>query len=277
VSADPAAVWLDFTAYAGRLLAGGNVPWLDAPSWLAWHSAAQKLLGSSMLTLPLAPAIEAWLIAHPELQRSMAAKRRPAYALKILLADLGVRELLLELARGLRAAYASMPYAIVVPSPRAWASLSFQQAHGASPEVLDEDTVESAALYMADFLRAFAGIGANTLLLEESADDEPASLAAFSEYQAVLNVAQHYRWETGVRLPIGHQNVASDRVNVDFLVAPTLLPVPRQGVAVDPAFWVEGPPPPLPKGGFYFARIAPETAPEAVLERLELLRVRAGD
>jgi hypothetical protein len=276
VSADPALIWLDFTAYAGRLLAGGNVPWLDAPRWLAWHRAAQTLLKSMVVTLPMAEAIDAWLIAHPELLQAMASKSRPVYALRTLLADTAVRELLLELARGLRAAYSGMPYAMVIPSPRAWASLAFQRAHGAPPEGVDEDAVESAAMYVADFLRAFADIGADTLLLEESAHDEPASVAALSSYQAVFNVAQHYRWDTGVRLPVGKGFVASDRANVDFIIAPMPLPVPRQGVAVGPSFWVDESPPLLPKGGFYFAHIAPAAAPEAVLGRLELLRVRAG-
>jgi hypothetical protein len=274
VSADPGAIWLDYTAYAGRLLAGGNVPWLDSPHWLAWQRAAQNLLKSTMLTLPVAQVMNAWLVAHPELMQAMASKRRPTYPLKTLLAGSGVRELLLELARGLRAAYSAMPYAIVVPSPRAWATLVFRQAHGVSPEVLDEEALESAAMYVADFLRVFAGIGADTLLLEESAGEEPVSLAA---YQAVFNVAQHYRWDTGVRLPVGNAQVAAEHARVGFLIAPTLLPVPRQGIMVDPQFWAGAAPPPLPSGGFFFACITPEAAPEAVLTRLELLRVRAAE
>jgi len=241
------ALWLDSHAYCERLLAGGRAPWLDVAAFVAWQRKAQGLLRPDVAVLPLAPAMAAWLEAHPELRAAMAAKARPTWPLKTLLADTALRAHLVELARGLRAGVAAVPLALVLPAPRAWLAQSYQQAHGGTPD-LDDDAADSASVYLADFLRSFGEAGVDALLLQEAADFAPRSEADFACYQSVLNVAAHYRWDVGVELP--------------GAAGPVALP---GGCA----FAIAGG---TPVGAFRYARIAVDAQPEAVLERLATLR-----
>src|SRR3546814_849779 len=149
-------LWLDYAEYAGALLAGGSVPWLDVSELVAWQRKAQGLLQSDVLELPIGSVSAAWLQAHPELLDAMRAKRRPVFALKTLLADAGLRAHLLEIALGLRASFARLPLALACPSPRRWAIEAHRAALADDAASIDDfgvDESEDAAAYLADFLR----------------------------------------------------------------------------------------------------------------------------
>src|SRR5262249_9164480 len=148
------------------LLANGNAPWLDTAAFVAWQRKSMGLLKPDVATLPLAPAIDAWLAANPALRAAMAAKSRIVFALKTLLADEPLRAHLVELARGLGAAV-NQPLALVMPSPRAWIASAYRQAHGSDAEV-SEDDVDSASVYIADFLRVFGDVRVDGLLLDDA-------------------------------------------------------------------------------------------------------------
>lgn len=182
-------LWLDSHAYCARLLANGKAPWLDATAFVAWQRKSMGLLKPDVATLPLAPAIDAWLDAHSALREAMAAKSRTGYAVKTLLADEALRAHLVELARGLGAAV-NQPLALVMPSPRAWVAIAYRQAHDDDVEVSDDDA-DSASVYIADFLRVFGDVRVDALVLEEidgAVSDAPSN-------QSVLNLATHYRWD----------------------------------------------------------------------------------
>ena len=270
LSAGGKPLWLDYTAYAGRLLAKGAPPWLDAGACVAWQRKAQGLLKSSVATVAVAPVCAAWLEAHTELREAMAAKRRAVFPLKTLLADEGLRAHLVELTGAMRAGSAGLPLVLVLPSPRRWLALAQQQAHGAADES-DEETIDSAAVYIADFLRAFGECGVDAVLFEETAEDEPAAVDA---YQAALNVAGHYRWDTGLRLPAAAKFAAAGPLS--FVIAPKPVPGARAGGVVPAEFWAQSKagaaPPKRPEGGFLYAEIPATAQPEAVLDRLALLR-----
>lgn len=264
-------LWLDYGDYAGGLLAGGRVPWLDVAACVGWLRKAQGLLKSDVIGLPLASVIEAWLAANPALREEMAAKRRAVYAIKTLLADEPLRAQLLELARGLRACFADTPLALVCPSPRRWVREAFQQAHGAEADVeVGDDEADTAAMYMADFLRSFADAGIDGLLLQESADHEPATAAAVVVYQPVLNIAAHYRWEVGLEAPAGRYG--GGEAGLSFVIAPSALAGARAGLIVPDAFWSGEAAPACPAGGLRHARIPVDAQPERVLQRLAELR-----
>jgi len=182
-------LWLDSHAYCARLLANGKAPWLDATAFVAWQRKAMGLLKPDVATLPIAPAIDAWLDAHPDLREVMAAKSRTGFALKTLLADESLRAHLVELARGLGGAV-NQPLALVMPSPRAWIAIAYRQAHGSDVDVSDDDA-DSASVYIADFLRVFGDVRIDALVLEEI----DGGVSDSSAYQSVLNLAMHYRWE----------------------------------------------------------------------------------
>jgi hypothetical protein len=272
LSSGAPALWLDYADYAGRLLAGGKIPWLDVAALIAWYRKAQGLLKSNVVALPLAPLIEAWLGQHGELLEAMRQKRRVPAPLKTLLADEGLRGHVAETLRGLRASMASVPLALVLASPRLWVSEAYLQAFGADsgPEV-GADEADSAAVYIADFLRAFGDAGVDVLLLQESAATEPKDAEELECYRSVLNVSAHYRWACGLQVPAA---VAGEVLakNLDFVIAPLALPGIVNGLMVDAGYWSGQSAPAAPGGGFRFARIPPDIQPETALDRLGALR-----
>lgn len=211
-------LWVEADDYCAQLLAGGQVPWLDTGGWLAWQRKAQGLLKSDVASLSITAAAAAWLAAHPALQQTMAAKDRLLLPLRALLADEGLRAHLRELAAGLRAVHTNLPLVLVMPSPRHWVAVAYAQAFPDSPAAqVSADDADSAAVYIADFLRAFGDAGIDALLLVEDAGTVPADDDELSCYGAVFNVAAHYRWACGLRLPDG---AAFDAGPLDFVIAP---------------------------------------------------------
>ena len=259
-------LWLDYTDYAGKLLAGGAVPWLDVGALVAWQRKAQGLLKSDVVALPLAPLCAAWLKKNPALAAAMGEKKRAPYPLKTLLADAPLRAHIAELLAGLRASFAGATLALVIPSPRQWLAVTYAQAHGGADVEVGADEADTAAMYLADFLRAFGESGVDVLLLEESEQSEPASTEELEWYRPVLNVAAHYRWATGLRLPAAKHHVSG----VDFLIAPRAVNGARVLTALPPAFWSGKIA--APAGDARFAAIPGDAKPETVLERLGVLR-----
>jgi hypothetical protein len=263
-------VWLDLTDYAGRVLAGGAIPWLDCAAFLAWQRKAQALLKSGVVGLPLATVCEEWAAMHAELVAAMRAKQRILFPLKALLADDALRSHLLEMVRSLRASFSHLPLALVAPYPRTWANRAHAQAHSLQPEaVVNDDDAEVAATYVADFLRTFSDCGVDVLLLEESAVVPASSLESIELQQAVFNLAAHYRWEVGLHLPRG--GVCSLRgTAATFVIAPGPCDIPT-GLIVPENFWSGEALPALRPGDFLYATIPAQVSPEFVLDGLAVL------
>ena len=262
-------LWIEATAYAERLMSNGKVPWCNAAEVVAWHRKAQGLLKSDIVALPLAAVAEAWRQADEELAAEMGEKKRTTAPLKILLACEPLRAHIVEILKGLRASYGSNPLALVVPSPRRWVGDAYAAAHGEMPEV-GEDEADGAAMYVADFLRAFGESGIDLLLLEETAETAPASAAEIKWYQSVFNIAAHYRWESGLRIPVPHNIVGAEGIN--FCIGPEAVAGLTTGLALSAAAWQSGEVPALPQGGFRFVEVPVDSVPETTLERLALLR-----
>ena len=272
-AADRKLLWLDYTDYAGALLAGGAVPWLDLSACLAWQRKAQSLLRSDVIAVPAAAICDAWLAAHPEDRAAMGEKQRVTYPLRTLVANVTLRAHLLELVCAVRASFADRTLVLACPSPRLWVGEAYGQAFGADAHVVvEEDEADSAAVYIADFLRSFGDAGVDALLLEESTQSEPASAAGLACYQPVLNVAAHYRWDVGLSVP--GARYAGGEGGLAFVIAPHPLPGAHAGAVVPAAFWKGESPPDCPAGGFRYCRIPVDAAPECVLDRLALLEVK---
>ncbi|MFI4982253.1 MAG: hypothetical protein ACHQIO_18040, partial [Nevskiales bacterium] len=270
IVADGRGLWLDYTAYAGVLLAGGNVPWLDVDGLIGWMRKAQSLLKSDVVALPVAAVVEQWLGAHAELKTAMGAKRRAVYPLKTLLADPALRGYLASLTRALRSSFAKPALVMVLPSPRLWAGLAAAQALPGEATEIDADVVDSAAAYMADFLREFADCGIDGLLLEDSAQSGAVSDEDVQLYQPVFNVATHYRWDVGLRLPVAQE--AFPASGAGFVVSSLAQNGVSTGLAIPAGFWNGEAPPDCPAGGFRYAEIPADARPESVLDRLAVLR-----
>ena len=263
-------IWLDSHNYTGRLLAGGAPPWLDVAAFVAWQRKAQGLLKGSVASLPVAPVAAAWLEAHPDLRDAMGAKTRSVYPLRTLLADERLREHLVEMAGGMRAALTGL-LALALPSPRAWVALAYRQGHGEAVEV-GEDEADSASVYMADFLRAFGEVGFDAVLLQEASEDQPNKVEDLHAYQAVYNVAVHYKWDVGLQLPGPASLTGAAPADLAFVVASdAVLHGLPHGIVLGHEFWAGAEHPAIRGVDFLFAEIPENAIPERVLERLASL------
>lgn len=262
-------VWLDSADYAGRLLAEGAVPWLDLSAYLAWQRQAQSLLRSDVLMLPLESVCHAWVQAHAALRSEMASKSRTLFPLKRLFANSELRTYLGELVDGLRGSFVDVPLALACPSPRHWVALAHAWAHGTEPEV-GEDDIDAAAVLLADFMRQFGEAGVDVLLLQEAPGRGAVSTAEIELYQPVCNIATHYRWEMGLLAPDGVDAAGASAFG--FVLAPQ----PPSGAFatcwIADAYWLGDNAPVGEPHELRYSRIAPEAAPEVVLDRLRQLR-----
>ena len=271
-ASDKPLLWLDDIAYSDKLLAGGKTPWLEGAEYTAFRRKAQGLLKPDFTVIPLGRVVAAWVASHPPLKEAMAAKKRAVSPVRTLLADEGLRAHLVEMLKGLRAALGSAPLVLAIPSPRAWVTQAYEQAFGAGAEVeVGGDEADSCAVYVAEFLRSFGESGVDGLLLEERAGAEPANAEELGWYQPVINVAGHYRWDLGVRLPTA-ASFSGDATGVQFVIAPKAVSGAANGLALPDAFWTGDAAPAVPKGAFRFAEIPAQAVPEQVLARLNALR-----
>lgn len=269
-------LWLDDAQYCAALLAGGRAPWLDAAAFVAWRRKSHSLLRADVVALPVAPIVAAWLDQDASLRAAMAARSRVNFPLKTLLASAALRQHLAALLTGLRSSFPALPLALVCPSPRAWVAAAYRHAFGPGSRVeVGADEVDAATVHCADFLREFALLGVDSVLLEESPDDEPRDAGELEWYRAVLNVAGHYRWDVGLLLPGGHFTgglgtaaARADSGGFAFVLAPGPVAADCVGRILPTEFWHGPAAESLPPARFHFAQIPLGIPPELVLDRL---------
>ncbi len=263
LSASPTPpLWLDDTDYSGRLLANGRIPWLEATALIGWRRQAVSLLKPSLMILDVGRVVAAFAASAPEVLVASSASRRSTGPLEALLGAEALRRHLAEVVQGLRQSV-KLSVALVMPSPRAWPGIAYQNAFGATTAVGDDETDE-ASVCIAGFLRSFAEVGVDVLLLVDDQDTRPRDANAVDLYQSVLNVARHYRWDVGLKTP----EVPAGDTGFDFMIAPE----GAVGVDLAAAFWdVDGQVPAIAPDRFRYAQVPEDAAPERVLARLEAL------
>ncbi|MFG1479636.1 hypothetical protein V5F53_13360 [Xanthobacter sp. V4C-4] len=260
-------VWLKSSGYARRLLLGEDGdPWESAPRYLAFFTQAHGLLRPDVGVVDVGDLYRSWVARHPALQAEMGSKKRAAFPLKRMLEDEGPRRLLAEVVEAVAASLrGAAPLVLAVPAPRRWLGEAARLA-GRDGTAIDADTVEDAAMYMADLARSVSHLPIGGLLLEEEDGTGDADGAA---YRPLVNVARHYRWGLALRGRPGRK--AED---VDTVIS-TALPDGGDlalGLDVSGQLWDGGPLATLGDGQFYFAEIPVGTEPEAVLRHLARLR-----
>src|SRR5690349_14777510 len=186
-------VWFDLLRYCReKLLAGEAVPWGSPGELAAFASKAQGMFRSDALLVDLAD-LYAWRTSVDDgLRTSMGARSRVGYALRTLLADEQARAVGVDAVGAAIGVGGGAPVVLTMPSPSRWLAISAAQA-GQPAAPPDPDSADTAAMYLADFLRIFATAPADGLLLAEGrtpADE----LTRADAYRPVLNVAEHYKW-----------------------------------------------------------------------------------
>ncbi|BCT77434.1 hypothetical protein SCMU_32760 [Sinomonas cyclohexanicum] len=253
------AVFIDHTAFGGHRILRGPIPWTNAAELAGYYGKAQALLGSDATVVPVALLVDAVLAENPSIRADMAARPRPGYALRTLLAADPIRE---ALSRALAALpHASRaPIALLAPSPLVWLALAQRAAGNPDVSGITADHAEAAAMYVSDWLRHVADRDIAFLVLDGSRDLEgdPGALERLPEedlaaYAPVANAAEHYRW--------GLIHVADGGSGADSSPRARRLP---EGYWTDDAA--------APEADILLARVPADADPETVLARLAALR-----
>lgn len=269
-------VWLKSSAYTKRLLLGADDadPWGSAAGFLAYFSQAHGLLKPDVAVIEVGDLFEAWSRREGGLAARLGSRRRPATALRKLLEPAAPKAVLAEVVEAVLAHLRGQtPLVLAMPSPRAWLMHANRLADGAD-EDLDPDSVEDAAMYVADLIRSVSTFPISGLLLEEQADGRDLGSDFVEPYRSVINVARHYRWSVALRLPVFAQVPAEAMAGLDAVIAEAgcydgSLPF---GSDISAAFVAGQTIAPPPTGQFQFVEIAPGLRPETVLEMLARLR-----
>jgi hypothetical protein len=200
-SGRPRPVWFDSLEYCGQKLLGGEpVPWTAPGELTAFASKAQGMFQSDALLVDLADLCAARVTADEALREGMAARTRPGYALRTLLADEETRAIAVDALSAVAAVSDATPVVLSLPSPPRWLVISAEQA-GQPAVPPDADRADTAAMYIADFLRIFATLRVDGLLLDEGAT-ATADLLHPDAYRPVFNVTDNYEWPALVSTPV---------------------------------------------------------------------------
>ncbi len=268
-------LWINFNDYTKKLLLGkGENPWTTPASYMSFYGQAHGLVKAQVVVLDVWDLFQHWMKEDANAIPSMAGKRRVTVALKAMLEAFAPRELLAEVITALGNNYgSSTPMVLVIPSPRSLLVKAHQAANGELAEP-DEMNVDTAAMYMADFLRYFSETDLSGVMLVEDPELMPANGEELSWYQPIYNVAKHYRWSVGVYLPSADTDydVPAD---INFAIAPAGSPTAAKskGVEITDILWGDKAGEALPAtNGFYYLTIPTDAKPEEVLDTLATIK-----
>lgn len=246
LATDP-VILLDSFDYVRRvILQDQKVPFDDPVAFADTAAKTQALLGADAFLLPLDWVTRQSIEDDPQIQEAMRRKSRPGWAAKAALSDEGLRERGHALAKACTGAL-NIPVLLQLRSPLMLLKECDAIVEGGND--FDEDNMETAAVYLADWVRRFADAGVAGLLFDERTDGCDREV-----YQPITNTAEHYQWTVGYR---------SD-AEVVFTEGTDSVAVP---VAGDDLWSGDGSAePPL------FSQIPADAEPETVLAVLKRLR-----
>ena len=263
-------LWLKSSAYSRKLLlAADDDPWQSPSAYLSHFAQARGLLKPDVAVIEVGELFASWLRRHPPLAADMASKRKLSFPLRRLLEQAGARALLAEVIEAVLANLGGqLPLVLAMPSPRSWLLQANRDAARPACEA-DRDSIEDAAMYMADLVRSVSAFAVGALLFEEARDgDAPAELEL---YRPMINVARHYRWPLALRAGPGGIADGAAVAEFDVLINAGTQPAAARGI--DLGRWpTDNLPPPLGPRDFYFVEIDAGAMPERVLEQLAALR-----
>ncbi|WP_230661331.1 hypothetical protein [Psychrobacter sp. I-STPA10] len=235
--------------YAQRvLLQGKAIPWHDATAYANHLGQTAALLKPQVSVISIDKMIEQELADNSKLTAAMGEKKRAGYALRTFMGNEDFKAAAGSLVTS-TVKTQRVPVLVQMPSPLQLLYLTAQAAQPDAEHEFDNDAAENAAIYCADWLRAFKDAGIAGLIFDERAGE-----VAKEAYQPINNMAEHYLWPVGVR-----------RDNEVIFTNPDVtIPV------LDTEYWTTGDNS-SEVSGVAFTEIARDAVPEQVLEFREKL------
>jgi hypothetical protein len=190
-------IWLDYTDYANRLFNHDNQNiWINPVTFLSVLSQGQSLLRSDIISLSLLPFYLNWLNEYPEELDALKGKKMKIIFKKILSLD-PPKQNIQEVLKGIGHSYKDIqPIVLMIPSPQLWL-IEAAKLTDNDLTAFDENLVDAASMYLADFLRNFSEAGLSAVVIQEAAEPILPFDAVEVLYQPIINVARHYQWEIG--------------------------------------------------------------------------------
>ena len=259
--------WLDWVDYGQKVILNGKeVPWGDPTALVQFFGQGAALLKLGVSDLNLGDYFDWWLQDNPPALEAMQGKKRIGFALKTLLGNPSLRASLKEIVGSLAAA-SNTPLILSIPSPRQLLPWAHDKANGTETETVDDVVVDSATVYLADFLREFSDSGiAGIHIREQNAEDFGSTLSSL--YKPLNNIADAYRWTVGLDLD---ECQATDLDDFDIVICKR--PVTANLIAhpLPDSFWETGKGEP---GAFLYGKVPVDAIPERVLEVLDRAAVQ---
>ncbi|CCF81139.1 hypothetical protein [Helicobacter bizzozeronii] len=235
---------MDARAYAHKVLMQNKpYPWHDATLYSNYMKQVHSLLQADVLVLRFDKMLEEELKNNHELVAKMGEKQRSGYALKVFMADEGLKEITSSL---INTATNTLHISIMTQLPSPLSLLQMTAQAVGKDQDFDDDLIENAGIYYADWLRSYKDSKVTGLLF-----DERDHTLKPQHYQPITNTASNYDWVVGFR-----------RASVlEFMGYTQPIPI------LDSAFWLgeKTAPPPAP---LFFTEIHQDAMPEKVLEKL---------
>ncbi|WP_227429698.1 hypothetical protein [Psychrobacter sp. I-STPA6b] len=230
------------------LLQGKPIPWHDATAYANHLSQTAALLKPEVSVISIDKMIMQELADNEQLTSAMGEKSRAGYALKTFMGNddfkAAVSALVASTVQTQR-----VPVLVQMPSPLQMLYLTARAAKPDDEHEFDDDSAENAAIYCADWLRAFKDANIAGLIFDEREGD-----VSDEAYQPIKNTAEHYQWVVGIRRD--NEIIFKD---------------PQLSIAVLPSdYWTSGDSN-VDTSGVVFTEIAQNAVPEQVLEFREKL------
>ncbi|WP_205435860.1 hypothetical protein [Helicobacter suis] len=183
---------VDARSYAHKVLMQHKpYPWHDAVLYSNYMKQVVSLLKADALVLRFDKMLEEELTNNKDLVEKMGEKKRSGYALKIFMQDEGLREITSSL---INTATNTLHMHILTQLPNPLELLKMTaKAVGASEE-FENETIENAAVYCADWLRSYKDSKVSGLVFDERSQSLPPET-----YAPISNVATNYGWSVGFR------------------------------------------------------------------------------
>lgn len=276
-------VWLNFIPYANRLFAAGREDiWSNADTFISIFSQGQGLLRSDILSIPLFDFYSAWLHHNSDFVQTWAGKK-PTFVLKKLLTVEKPRKEISDILTGLHNLYkGAQPFVLSFPSPQKWLQWLHPMVRPGQELTLNEEDIEAASMYLAEYLRNFSSHGLSAIVMEESHPSNKVMNQVLPLYRPVLNLARHYQWSVGIHLEGSVDELVETIDEIDFYLhgnsdSSTLLPLWEKGTHVGGGlnrnFWSKKQVlPDLLQAMLMYGEVPEDAEPETVLSQLKWLR-----
>jgi len=265
-------LWLDHWQYTGPLLLRGlPIPWFQPTDFDGFFRKAHGLLEAEVVVFPISDLLQAHVQSAPELRGEMGSKKRTAFAARALLRDEALRSRVRQCVNLTTQAAPSKPLVLSMPSPQDLLAWAYESAHGNSPEEIDADLADSAAMYLSDFLSSLSDCAVAAVMAQENSQTESELTSFVPAYAPIRNACSHLRWQFGLRLAGGL------RIPEEFDFAVSANPRGAQsdgptGAWLPKEFWLEEGDFQQPQTGFLYGQIPADANPEFVLDRRKSLR-----